>query len=261
MKRNINKTRIITFLCIALVFMGIGYAVLQSNINISGVAKAGGSFNVEIIDIKETEGSSSAGGVNVKNASYEALSATFNAKFTKPGDYVEYIVTVKNKGTIDAVLSSRLTDIDSQTDTSGNQLYYFTALDDEGLDVTQYRNELDAGESKDITVKILFNENAVGYASEDAIYTLLIEAVQKSSSDYDPSERLDKKCFVSLIPGEINYYDMNNPECGSDVVIYDGLKLPVRSVTSYEFNEDKCIENSELITASRNLSYNNPNDV
>ena len=248
-----NKRLFITILYSALLIIGIGYSLVSSLLIISGTSKASGTFNVEIINIVETNASSTSGGATNKSANYDALTATFSADFAKPRDYVEYIVTIQNKGTIDVVLSSRVSQLDSQTDNNNNPIYIFTALDTDGLDVTQYRNDLPAGETTDVIVKILYNENATSLPSGNATFTLLIDAVQESASDYHPSERLDKKCFISVIPGEINYYDTDNPECGSDVVIPDGLRLPVRQVTSFEYNDEKCMANAGGIKDSRGL--------
>ena len=44
-----KKKRIIVFLCMALVFMGIGYAAIQTRLTITGSSQAVGTFNVEFI--------------------------------------------------------------------------------------------------------------------------------------------------------------------------------------------------------------------
>ena len=56
-----KKNRMIIFLCVALVFMGVGYAALQSNLSISGSASASGSINVQITNVEEDEVSSAIG--------------------------------------------------------------------------------------------------------------------------------------------------------------------------------------------------------
>ena len=50
-----KKNMVIGLLCVALVFMGIGYSLLQSTLNISGTAKSTGSFNVQITNITMKE--------------------------------------------------------------------------------------------------------------------------------------------------------------------------------------------------------------
>ena len=244
MRRNANKSKMIVFLCITLLFMGIGYAVLQSNLNISGTAKSTGTFGVQITNVLETQDSIDNGGVSSKTEEHTTTTATFVTEFTAPGDYVEYKLTVSNIGTIDAVISANINDSDNEVDGNNNPYYIFTAIDEDNLDITKYRDELNVGESKEITVKIKFNEKATNFPNKNVTFTLTINAIQKATSDYNPEEREateNSSCFVSVIPGEINYYDTNNPECGSEVEIPSNLKLKTTEVTNIEFDSAKCM--------------------
>ena len=204
-----GKGRIIVFLFVALIFMGIGYSVLQSNLNISGTAKSSGSFGVQIVRVDETQDSISNGGVSVKREEHTTTTATFVTEFIAPGDYVEYKITVENTGTIDAVVSAAIDDTENELDEDDNPIFIFTAIDEDGLDVTRYRDQIDAGERKEITVKIKFNEEAVGFPSEDITITLTIDAVQKAKSNYTPSHLLTILVWPSTVNGESNQYLQN----------------------------------------------------
>ena len=182
-----RKSKLIAFLFVALVFMGIGYAALQTNLNIGGTAKASGTFNVEIFSITETQDSISNGGVTTKSATRNATNteATFDTTFVKPGDYVEYKVTIKNTGTIDAVIDMEIDDSDNEDDGQGNDIFLFDVKDD----TTEHKIKknttqniiLEAGQSRVFTVKISFNSRATTFPSQVISFVLTTEARQRGS--------------------------------------------------------------------------------
>ena len=55
MRRRNSKGKLIAFLCMALVFMGVGFAAIQTRLSITGSSRAVGSFNVEIVDASPEE--------------------------------------------------------------------------------------------------------------------------------------------------------------------------------------------------------------
>lgn len=98
-----KKNLIIVALCTLLVFMGLGYAALSTNLVISGTSTITSSWDVEITDITSTLNGSAT---NTKEPYYEATSATFYTGLVSPGDSATYTILVSNKGTIDAKLDS-----------------------------------------------------------------------------------------------------------------------------------------------------------
>ena len=101
-KRN-RKNLIIGLLCTLLLFMGTGYAVMMQKLTVSGTAKVNGVWDVHIssIDVTSKKGMAKNNGTSFNN-----LKATFSSEMFAPGDYIEYSVTVKNAGNIDAILKS-----------------------------------------------------------------------------------------------------------------------------------------------------------
>ena len=191
MRKSNGKSKIIAFLCIALVFMGIGYATLQSNLSITGTAKASGVFNVEIFSIAETQDSVDNGGVTTKSATRNASNteATFDTSFSKPGDYVEYKVTVKNTGTIDAVVDMEIDDSDNEVDLQGNDIFLFEVIDDTtGHKIKKNTTQnviLEAGQSRIFTVKMSFNSAATEFPSQTVNFVLTVETQQIGSRTID----------------------------------------------------------------------------
>ena len=98
-----SKGIIIGVLCAVIVFMSIGFAALSSQLKINGNATISDTWNVQITNIEKKEGST---GVNeTSQPTFTATTANFNVSLKEPGDYAIYTVTVKNTGSLDAVLT------------------------------------------------------------------------------------------------------------------------------------------------------------
>ena len=106
-----SKGIIIGVLCAVIVFMSIGFAALSSQLKINGNATISDTWNVQIASITKKEGSD---GVNeTSQPTFTATTANFNVSLKEPGDYAIYTVTVKNTGSLDAVLT-RITETEGE---------------------------------------------------------------------------------------------------------------------------------------------------
>ena len=98
------KNKIVIIMCCLIFVMVIGYAAFSTNLNINGTANIASTWKVEFTNIEEVSKSS---GVTVKTApTASGTMATFDVAFTSPGDSIEYDITIKNNGTLDAVIDS-----------------------------------------------------------------------------------------------------------------------------------------------------------
>lgn len=98
-----SKGIIIGVLCAVIVFMSIGFAALSSQLTIRGNATISDTWNVQIASITKKEGST--GVTETAQPTHTATTANFNVSLKEPGDYAIYTVTVKNTGSLDAVLT------------------------------------------------------------------------------------------------------------------------------------------------------------
>ena len=105
---NSKKKLVIGVLCIALVFIGIGFAAFSTSLNLSGTAISSGFFDVKITNYvldttKKTSGATDTTAAITNNhaVTEQTLSATFN----EPGDYITWTLTVTNRGTIAATFT------------------------------------------------------------------------------------------------------------------------------------------------------------
>ena len=105
MKDRKKRTLVIGILCCLLVFMGVGFAVMNATLNINGTATAINTWDVRMTNIEVLEKSEGATNEEDTKINEDGVTAVFRSDFTKPGDYITYEVTVENKGSIDAVLN------------------------------------------------------------------------------------------------------------------------------------------------------------
>lgn len=171
MENKKKKNLLIIALCLALVFMGVGYALLSTSLNITGTNTVAGKWDIFIESITPT----SIGGEAVSRSvtlSDNKLSANFVVDLYGNDDYVEYTVVVKNNGNIPAKLSNIQTNVENPSDFI---TFSHTATLDKALEV----NSTDS-----FTVRIAVN-NPNGEELVDSLgikYTLSLTYLQNVQS-------------------------------------------------------------------------------
>ena len=105
MHREYKRRKIIIFSLIGiLLLMAVGYSAFQTKLNITSTSNITSVWDVEITSVQTKEINGLA--ENVYDPTYTKLEANMEANFYEPGDYITYIVTVSNLGTLDATLDS-----------------------------------------------------------------------------------------------------------------------------------------------------------
>ncbi len=105
MNKRLNRTNrnyIIAGLCMILVIMGVGYAAFSSQLKISGTSNITSNWSVKITDIQSKVVNGTP--ANASAPTHTDTTATFRTTLTRPGDTMQYDVTVSNEGDIDAKL-------------------------------------------------------------------------------------------------------------------------------------------------------------
>ena len=98
-----KKKKIIIAMCIAILFMAVGYAAFSANLKINGMVSISSTWEVVFTKIEEV---SKTSGVTINSApTASGTSATFDLDVYAPGDSITYRITVENKGTINAIIS------------------------------------------------------------------------------------------------------------------------------------------------------------
>ena len=190
MRKANSKSIVIGILCCMLVFMGVGYATLQQVLNISGTGNITGSFDIYIksivLDTQNTNTSSEnitfmQDAINLGITS--ATSGHFSSKLLKPGDYVTFDITIENRGTIDAFLSTytRTATPDSQLSNYLNGASYNTFFTMSNPFDDESKRELASGESVVYSVRVDFMENATSIPDGKLDVELELNYIQKAA--------------------------------------------------------------------------------
>lgn len=157
-----KKKRVIAALAIMVAFMAVGYALLSQELTINGNSKITADWNVQITGITATPIN---GGENMDSTfenpaapTFDATSATFNAALPAPGSGVGYVITIENKGKIDAVLQEEpvMDTINSQDPT--DVTYTLSYVDDGSTAAEQ--GYLKPGEIAKYAVMVSWSQDA-----------------------------------------------------------------------------------------------------
>lgn len=173
-RKKKNNIIIISLLAVVLL-MAVGYAAFSSVLNISGTGSITSSWNIRItnVEVSNIVGDASDG----EGTTYQDLTATINSKLVSPGDSITYDVTIRNDGSLDAVL----TDI-NLTKSTNPAISFSTSNLTEGT-------ELGAGEEAILKVTVTYN-NSVTSQPED------------TSADLSVTLTYEQKGSGTIIPGE-----------------------------------------------------------
>ena len=83
--------------------LAVGYAVLSQQLTINGTGGIASDFNILFTDIGE---GTMNGATTINKQITDSTTATFTIDLSKPGSNGEYLITVENRGTIDAMVES-----------------------------------------------------------------------------------------------------------------------------------------------------------
>ncbi|MBE6158192.1 MAG: hypothetical protein E7160_05340 [Firmicutes bacterium] len=105
MKKNGDKKQIyIALLFVVALAIGVGYAFLNSTLNITGnTTIKGNTWDVHFENFYTTSGSVTATSAGIDT---NKTAVNYTVTLQKPGDFYEFTVDAINKGTIDAMIGS-----------------------------------------------------------------------------------------------------------------------------------------------------------
>lgn len=219
-----KKKMVITTLVCVLVFIAVGYALLTQAIKVGVEGTLNGVWDVYISDIKLKNSTGRAQEVNPASVSNK-VNANFEVDLYMPGDSVEYEVTVKNDGNIDATLRTVTTNA-----TNTNEDIRFTHTIKQG-EVLKKESETK------FTFKIVFNERATTLPtnSDPIEVTMKLDYLQNTGNSlYVPTNiTTDNTCFSYNARGVITKYDYS---CGNEVSIPESIDgVNIKSIATNAF--------------------------
>lgn len=219
-----KKKIVITTLACVLVFIAVGYALLTQAIKVGVEGTLNGVWDVYISDIKLKNSTGRAQEVNPASVSNK-VNANFEVDLYMPGDSVEYEVTVKNDGNIDATLRTVTTNA-----TNTNEDIRFTHTIKQG-EVLKKESETK------FTFKIVFDERATTLPtnSDPIEVTMKLDYLQNTGNSlYVPTNiTTDNTCFSYNASGVITKYDYS---CGNEVSIPESIDgVNIKSIANNAF--------------------------
>ena len=154
MRKNRNMYVLIIFV-VALLF-GIGYAVLNSDLNIAGSTKIKDNiWDVHFENINVTTGSVSPASPSDAPTIQNGTNVTYTITLDQPGDFFEFTVDTKNSGTINAMISSVA---NSGLTTEQKKYIDYSATYDSSASIAE-NQKLNAGKREVIRVKVGFKKD------------------------------------------------------------------------------------------------------
>ena len=219
-----KKKMVITTLVCVLVFIAVGYALLTQAIKVGVEGTLNGVWDVYISDIKLKNSTGRAQELNPAYVSNK-VNANFEVDLYMPGDSVEYEVTVKNDGNIDATLRTVTTNA-----TNTNEDIRFTHTIKQG-EVLKKESETK------FTFKIVFDERATTLPtnSDPIEVTMKLDYLQNTGNSlYVPTNiTTDNTCFSYNASGVITKYDYS---CGNEVSIPESINgVNIKSIANNAF--------------------------
>lgn len=219
-----KKKMVITTLVCVLVFIAVGYALLTQAIKVGVEGTLNGVWDVYISNIRLKGSTGRAQELNPASVSNK-VNANFEVDLYMPGDSVEYEVTVKNDGNIDATLRTVTTNA-----TNTNEDIRFTHTIKQG-EVLKKESETK------FTFKIVFDERATTLPtnSDPIEVTMKLDYLQNTGNSlYVPTNiTTDNTCFSYNASGVITKYDYS---CGNEVSIPESIDgVNIKSIANNAF--------------------------
>lgn len=167
MKEKDKKNGLILLLTLLLLFMAVCYSILFQRLSIIGTVKVDPRWKIKITEVNVKE----VGNAVNKNMKYTDNSVSLSADLEGPGDYVDYVIKVENKGNINAKLSNVLNTMDQ----SKYIKFSFKALDKKGNEIDELENlKLKSGKYQYFKCRIYFNDEAGNFSGDIEVAKNLI---------------------------------------------------------------------------------------
>lgn len=198
--RNRRRRTILLSVLTLVGFMSIGYALLASNLRITGTSNITSNFNVYIKSITENVLHNAK---TVKaSVGTNKLTATFEVGLEAPGSYVEYRVVVANDSTFPIMLKK----IDGIYAANQKQPTSITFSTDDIVT----GEVIEAGEEKTFIVRVDFDIDATSLPSQNKQLTLTLDYEQTDSSGTSYPKKLDFQAFSNATEAVISGTDKIN---------------------------------------------------
>ena len=161
-------------MCALVLVMVVVYAAFMTGLTINRTGNITSTWSIEITSITS---SITGTAYNISEPSYNSTSATFNAGLRKPGDKIEYSITIKNSGSVDAIIN------EVNIKTTGSYVIIYT------IEEIQNQERLTSGASKTFKIIVEFDREATSIPSDTTKELIMdIECIQDDGQQLTPSD-------------------------------------------------------------------------
>ena len=284
MSRKIKKKNTIMLLLLLIVGLGIGYALISTDLTINGVGKFNNqSWDVHFEDLtlNPNNVSLSSGDVAATINQTTMTDITFTVTLQEPGDFYEFEVAAVNSGTMDAMIGLITNNLNGNPIGTGNEVpayAKYTATYSDGVAIAP-NHLLEAGYSETFKVRVDYRtdidpEDLPG-TEQTFTYTFGVQYVQADANAITKPLPAPKSCteftsdtwdtIISNAQNGIKY----EVGCTKEVELYNSLgthtiriantSTPAECSTT-GFSQTACgfvLEFADIITTHRMNSYVN----
>ena len=198
--RTRQKQRIIIgTLCAVIVGLAVGYAVLSRQLSINGTGGIASDFNILFTDIQE---GTMNGATTINKQITSSTTATFTIDLKSPGSYGEYLITVENRGNIDAYVES-IHGIEEANSMEPTDIKF-------SIEDIKVNDKLPAKKSKEFKVKVNWDSNGASIPNTNKDLTLDIDFVQDTGTTPPSGDTITSTVddlLDSSTDGTYNYMD------------------------------------------------------
>ena len=186
--RTRQKQRIIIgTLCAIIIGLAVGYAVLSSQLNIQGTGGIASDFNILFTNIQE---GTMNGATTINKQITNSTTAAFTIDLEKPSSNGEYLITVENRGTIDAYVES-INGIDEANSTEPVDIKF-------SIEDIKENDKLKAKESKVFKVKVNWDSSSTSIPDTNKNLTLTINFSQDTGNSSE-TDTPPKRCRILVL--------------------------------------------------------------
>ena len=234
--RTRQKQRIIIgTLCAVIIGLAVGYAVLSQTLNINGTGGITSDFNILFTDIQE---GTMNGATTINKQITDSTTATFTIELDKPSSNGEYLITVENRGNIDAYVES-INGLDEANETDPTDITF-------SIEDIKVGDKLPATESKIFKVKVEWSSASTSIPSTNKDLTLSINFAQDTGNTPTTGGTASDYLIDNVVSENIN----TSPTNGLFAIDDQGELTTSDSPREYRYigaNPDNYIEfNNEL---------------
>ncbi len=225
--RTRQKQRIIIgTLCTVIIGLAVGYAVLSQQLNINGTGGIASDFNILFTDIQE---GTMNGATTVNKQITDSTTATFTIDLEKPSSNGEYLITVENRGNIDAYVES-IKGLEESNQTEPTDITF-------SIEDIKVNDKLKAKESKVFKVKVVWDSESTSIPNTNKDLTLSINFAQDTGSTTPSGDTITStvdNLLDSSTDGTYNYMDGTylKGEQTTNYVWFDGFLWRIMGINA-----------------------------